>query len=33
MRILMSKMKWTAQEAMDALEDPADKQNEYFTLI
>ena len=32
-RILMRKMKWTAQQAMDALDVPADKQNEYFTLI
>ena len=32
-RNLMRKMKWTAQQAMDALDVPADKQKEYAALI
>ena len=32
-RSLMKTMKWTAQQAMDALQVPSDKQIEYLTLI
>ena len=32
-RSLMKNMKWTIQQAMDALEIPKDKQNEYRALI
>ena len=32
-RSLMRKMKWTAQQAMDALDVPVDKQKEYIALI
>ena len=32
-RILMETMKWTAKQAMDALKVPADKQDEYISLI
>ena len=32
-RSLMETMKWTAQQAMDALQVPSDKQIEYLTLI
>ena len=32
-RCLMKTMKWTAKQAMDALQVPADKQAEYHSLI
>ena len=32
-RSLMETTKWTAQQAMDALKVPADKQKEYAVLI
>ncbi len=32
-RSLMETMKWTAQQAMDALKIPVDKQEEYVELI
>ena len=32
-RSLMKTMKWTAKQAMDALQVPADKQVEYHSLI
>ena len=32
-RSLMETMQWTAQQAMNALKVPVDKQKEYFELI